>query len=231
MVIDPDPRRHGPGAESERLRLLEHGEPEEILLAALAEGSGSLGDDPSGWRREPRLAFALPRFGEGAWRRAIERLSERGAIVADHGRIAPPEAERPEPSGPQPIPDELRAHAVRALAALKGDGAEPRSVQALADELGIDRATAVMLLDALAADGRLRRLTPDVYFDPEVLATLERRAVQLATERGSISLAELRDELRTSRKYAQALVEHLDREGLTVRRGDRHLARRAPGAG
>ena len=46
---------------------------------------------------------------------------------------------------------------------------------------------------------------------------------------GSITLAGLRDELGTSRKYAQAYLEHLDGEHITLRRGDeRVLRRRSP---
>ena len=44
---------------------------------------------------------------------------------------------------------------------------------------------------------------------------------------GSITLAQLRDELGTSRKFAQALLEHLDSERVTIRRGDEHVVRRA----
>ncbi len=152
-------------------------------------------------------------------------------------RSSPPAGSRsrqptlPAPAAPEPLTAGLQARAVRSLAALRADGAEPRSVQALADDLGIGREETTAALAALEREGHLRRIAPDVYLEPETLAELERRGLALAAERGSISLAELRDELRTSRKYAQALIEHLDREGLTVRRGDRHLPRRAPSAG
>ena len=39
-------------------------------------------------------------------------------------------------------------------------------------------------------------------------------------ENGKVSLAEVRDLFNTSRKYAQALLEHLDAIGITVRDGD-----------
>ena len=38
--------------------------------------------------------------------------------------------------------------------------------------------------------------------------------------KGQITLAEVRDMFNTSRKYAQALLEHLDATGLTRRDGD-----------
>ena len=43
---------------------------------------------------------------------------------------------------------------------------------------------------------------------------------------GSITLAQLRDELNTSRKFAQALLEHFDSEKLLIRRGEAHVLRR-----
>jgi len=39
-------------------------------------------------------------------------------------------------------------------------------------------------------------------------------------QNGKITLAEVRDIFNTSRKYAQALLEHLDAAGITVRDGD-----------
>ena len=42
-----------------------------------------------------------------------------------------------------------------------------------------------------------------------------------------MTLAQLRDELGTSRKFAQAILEHLDSEKLTIRRGDSHHIRRS----
>jgi selenocysteine-specific elongation factor len=38
--------------------------------------------------------------------------------------------------------------------------------------------------------------------------------------KGSITLGEVRDMLNTTRKYIQALLEHLDSIGLTMRDGD-----------
>ena len=44
---------------------------------------------------------------------------------------------------------------------------------------------------------------------------------------GAVTLAQLRDELGTSRKFAQALLEHFDSEKVTIRRGDAHVLRRS----
>ena len=43
---------------------------------------------------------------------------------------------------------------------------------------------------------------------------------------GSVTIATLRDELGTSRRYAQALLEALDAERVTLRVGDERVLRR-----
>jgi selenocysteine-specific elongation factor len=49
----------------------------------------------------------------------------------------------------------------------------------------------------------------------------------LLQQKEKITLAEVRDLLGTSRKYAQALLEHLDATGMTLRDGDyRRLRKR-----
>ncbi len=45
-------------------------------------------------------------------------------------------------------------------------------------------------------------------------------------ERESIALAELRDDLGASRRFAQGLLERLDADGVTRRVGDRRVLRR-----
>jgi selenocysteine-specific elongation factor len=55
--------------------------------------------------------------------------------------------------------------------------------------------------------------------------TLARASLRAAlSERGSISVAEVRELLASSRKYVVPLLEQFDREGLTRRRGDVRVA-------
>jgi len=81
-------------------------------------------------------------------------------------------------------------------------------------------------LAALRAAGRAVRVGPQLHFHPEALAEVRARVVALAEARGAVTLAEVRDELGTSRKFAQALLEHLDAEKVTLRRGEARVLRR-----
>jgi selenocysteine-specific elongation factor len=113
------------------------------------------------------------------------------------------------------------------LALLRAGGEEPDAPRAMAQRLGIDPKEATKALDRLVSRGDAVRVTAGLYYATEPLERLRSRALELARARGEITLAELRDALGTSRKYAQALLEHLDATKATVRQGDRHLPRRA----
>ena len=70
------------------------------------------------------------------------------------------------------------------------------------------------------------RVGPAMHFHVEVLDEIRAQLVAVLEAEGSITLARARDELQTSRKYAQALLEHFDSERLTIRRGDERVLRR-----
>jgi selenocysteine-specific elongation factor len=64
-----------------------------------------------------------------------------------------------------------------------------------------------------------------IYYEPGALEEAGRAVVALCQRDGAVSIAGLRDELSTSRKYAQALLEHFDAVRLTRRLGDEHVLR------
>jgi hypothetical protein len=115
------------------------------------------------------------------------------------------------------------------LAVLEQDFLEPRSVEATAAAAGVDIERAGATLDALALEGRVVRVKPGLYYHPRAFAEVERRVIELCARAGSVTIASLRDDLRTSRKYSQALLEHLDSRRVTLRQGDRHLLRERAG--
>jgi selenocysteine-specific elongation factor len=57
-------------------------------------------------------------------------------------------------------------------------------------------------------------------FHADALEEARARVVAVIEAEGSITLARLRDELQTSRRYAQALLEHFDQARVTRRRPD-----------
>ncbi len=74
-------------------------------------------------------------------------------------------------------------------------------------------------LDALEALGEIERVGPHLYRRAQ-LEAVERRTLAALRERGRITVAEFRDLLGTSRKYAMPLLEWFDARGITRREGD-----------
>jgi selenocysteine-specific elongation factor len=158
------------------------------------------------------------------------RHGPRRQLTVTLERLARGEAELP------PEADAAPAVAAPGLAA-----PEPLSASALALEQRLREAGAqppgdseldVEDLAALRAAGRAVRVSKSLHYQREVLDQLRQRVVTLAElGGGAVTLAQLRDELGSSRKFAQALLEHFDSERLTIRRGEEHHLRRSrPGS-
>jgi selenocysteine-specific elongation factor len=84
-------------------------------------------------------------------------------------------------------------------------------------------------LPALVQAGVAVRVGRDLYAHSDAVAAIAERVRSIIADEGAVTLARLRDELGTSRKYAQALLEHLDQARVTKRLPDdrRVLRRRA----
>jgi selenocysteine-specific elongation factor len=152
-------------------------------------------------------------------------LAERLRAL-ERGEELPAEPPAPEPEH-EPEQPPLDQAALQIASLLRSDGTQPRTDNELADAAGLSSAEAGERLRRLAAAGQAVRVARNLHFHPEPLAELEARVIALCERDGSATIASVRDELGTSRKYAQALLEHLDGQKVTRRVGDAHTLRRA----
>lgn len=81
------------------------------------------------------------------------------------------------------------------------------------------------LLAALIEAGTLLRPAEDVLFLPQTVADFIARLKLLVGPTGSITVAQVRDTFNTSRRYALALLEYTDAQGITRRVGDERTLR------
>jgi selenocysteine-specific elongation factor len=151
---------------------------------------------------------------------ALEALSRGETPPAPVMRplTATPVERPPAPVEAPPAP--LSRLALELEARLRAAGLEPPPDSELDAEL----------LEALRGAGRAVRVSKNLHYHPDALAEARDRILGAAARHGgAITLAQARDELGTSRKFAQALLEHLDSERVLIRRGDAHHVRRTPG--
>jgi selenocysteine-specific elongation factor len=76
------------------------------------------------------------------------------------------------------------------------------------------------ILNALIELGELVTVSQDVIFRKKDYDEMVARIRAELKQKGLITLGEVRDMLNTTRKYIQALMEHLDAIGVTMREGD-----------
>ena len=79
------------------------------------------------------------------------------------------------------------------------------------------------LLAYLAEQGRVVPVAEGVAFEATAYDEMVERIVAHIKAEGTITLAQVRDMFGASRKYAQALLEHLDQRGVTRRVGDERV--------
>jgi selenocysteine-specific elongation factor len=75
-------------------------------------------------------------------------------------------------------------------------------------------------MNALLESGSFIAVSNDVVFRRQEYVEAVGKVQEMLRQNEKITLAEVRDLLGTSRKYAQALLEHLDAIGVTIRDGD-----------
>lgn len=90
----------------------------------------------------------------------------------------------------------------------------PPSVKECLAEVGED------VFAVLVDSGDLVQVSAEVIFRKGDYETMVEKVRQSIQQKEKVTLAEVRDLLQTSRKYVQALLEHLDSVGVTVRDGD-----------
>src|SRR5437763_698699 len=147
----------------------------------------------------------------------------REVVRGDVAEPAAPAADEPRPAAEAPPLDD---GALMLAALLRSDGTTPRTDADLAAASGLVLAAAEERLRRLERAGQAVRVGANLHFHPEPLSEIEARVIAICERDGSATIPGIRDELDTSRKYAQAILEHLDRTKVTRRDGDTHVLRR-----
>ena len=83
-----------------------------------------------------------------------------------------------------------------------------------------DKALARQMIERLCGEGVLVKLEYPNYMHSETIGWARQILKETIAEKGQITLAEYRDKIETSRKYAMMILEYFDREHITKKNGD-----------
>ena len=111
----------------------------------------------------------------------------------------------------------------RIEAEFKRSGYKVPLVREVQERLGVPDKSFQNVLSSLYEQGRLIRLDEKVTYPRETLDKAKVYVIEYIRKNQSITMAELRDAMDFSRKYAQPILEYLDKAGITQRVGDRRV--------
>ncbi len=106
----------------------------------------------------------------------------------------------------------VKAEAERLISAIEASGYTPPAP--------VEIGAGPELLAALVEIGRLQKLNDAVYYTPATYNEMVSEILRVIKTDGSITVAQARDRFGMSRKYALAILEHLDAIRVTRREGD-----------
>jgi selenocysteine-specific elongation factor len=147
---------------------------------------------------------------------AVERLIHAKKLMGDLRRVALAQF-KPKLSGNQ------RKLKDKIVAAYQEARFQPPEISGFANQAGGNAASLGDLLQVCVAEGQLARITDDLYLHADTEAEMRRLVTERLKEGPGLTVAEIRDILGTTRKYAVPLCEYLDRIGVTRREGDVRL--------
>lgn len=102
-----------------------------------------------------------------------------------------------------------------------GAGIEPATVEEVAATFPQnERADLKQVLDSMLSGGELVMLSPQICYGSAAYARACAAAQAHFAENETLTLAQMRDLLGTSRKYALAVLEYFDKTGITKKEGD-----------
>jgi hypothetical protein len=190
-AIDPEQRRVAERLVLAALRRFHREQPLSVDLRM--DSLVSRVRSASGRKPPPRHRGATPLTLEDAeLRRVIEEMADDGRLRRTGRRVGLPES-RPG------LDPEMAERVDRLLEGLRSAGAEPPRIDGLAGRLGIPPT----VIDQLRAGGMLRQIAPGIDYPADVWSALLARVAGMS---GSLSVARVRDELRTSRRHAEAIL-------------------------
>lgn len=170
---------------------------------------------------EQRLGYIEPRL---LWW-IVDRLASAGRVRLSSETVAF------QDGMPGLTPDQELARE-RVESAFRQGGFTPPSAESLVAELGLDDRLVRDAVRTLGEEGVLVHVGGGIHLHAVHTAEMHKRVARAMASEGPLTVARVRDLLGTSRKFAVPLCEHLDRVGITKRRGDvRVPGPHAPGAG
>jgi selenocysteine-specific elongation factor len=193
---------------------------EERILAALA---GLHAENPlmTNHDRQKTLARLDYVGDDGLLQAVVDRLLKGKKLVGDARRIARADFKPKLSANQRKLKDKV-------VEAHQSAGFQPPEPASFAPQAGGNTANLKDIFEVAVAEGFLVRVADDIFLHADVEAEMRRRVAERLQSGPGATVAEVRDLLGTTRKFAVPLCEYLDKIGLTRREGDLRVIAQSP---
>lgn len=162
------------------------------------------------------LRMRLPAADVQVFQAALDECASDGRIVLEKDRVSSTAHARAGQN------DEVEK---RIVGLLLSSAFMPPGLKDISASAGISEKNAREILDRLAFRGGVIKVAQDMYFHPEMIEELKRKAIDFLKQHQEMGPSEFKTELNLSRKYLIPLLEYLDQIKLTIRKGDKRVLR------
>lgn len=149
----------------------------------------------------------------------LAALEKEGKALVDRDLVRIPGREAGDDAGGADLLAALES-------AIREGGIEPPTLKELAERLGRSEKELLEHLKPLLRSNRAVKVKSDIFYAPEPLARIRDLLVRHLEAKGEVTPAEFREITGLSRKFMIPLLEFFDQEKLTIRVGERRLARK-----
>ncbi|MFC1565096.1 selenocysteine-specific translation elongation factor [candidate division KSB1 bacterium] len=153
---------------------------------------------------------------DGIWKTAFENLSDSGRIIIEKDRIRHSDF-KPEFS------EETRKIYSVIEQFIRERGFSAPNFRELSEELKIGEKTLVKYLGNMTDNEVIVKVDNTFYYSKDDIEKIRQVVIDFIKSHGSITIADLREEIGTSRKYSLPLLNYFDETGLTVRQVDERV--------
>jgi selenocysteine-specific elongation factor len=159
---------------------------------------------------QSQLAKSIPK---PITERLLRDLLDEGILLRREAKLRPADRRIELPSAEQKLADAVEAR-------YRSAGLAPPAEDDVREELKAPAPVFASVMTALIEQELLVRVADRVTYHADHLQALKEKVADLIKAKGSLTVAQLRDEVGISRKYALAALEYFDATGFTRREGD-----------
>lgn len=143
----------------------------------------------------------------------LEKSLKSKQLAADNDSIRLPEHTISMAKDQSKIKEELLKTYVQA-------GLTPPNLNSILESLNTTKKEALPVLDLLIKEGQLVRLNDNLYFSNQAIQRIKEQVLAFFSKHSELSPTDFKELSGLSRKFSIPLLEHLDKQKITMRVGD-----------